>query len=146
MIQFKCSQCKELLEAPESMQGERLQCPQCRYPELVPVPEEKAESIKLEANGGNINEATQIRTFASASSLERNKAEYKRPLNADGEGATRIRTFHTRLGNNAMSFLDEQINEWVDENPDIVVKFSTSTVGMVEGKKTEPHLIISVWY
>ena len=29
---------------------------------------------------------------------------------------------------------------------DIEIKFSTSTVGMVEGKKTEPHLIISVWY
>jgi len=146
MIQFKCSQCKELLEAPESMQGERLQCPKCRYPEVVPAPEEKAEPIKLEANGGNPNEATQIRTFASASSLERKEEEYKRPLNTDGKGATRVRTFHTRLGNNAMSFLDEQINEWVDENPDIVVKFSTSTVGMVEGKKTEPHLIISVWY
>ncbi|MCK5272718.1 MAG: hypothetical protein KAJ52_09065 [Sedimentisphaerales bacterium] len=145
MIQFKCSQCKELLEAPESMQGERLQCPKCRYPELVPVPEEKAEPIKLEANGGNINEATQIRTFASASSLER-KEEYKRPLNVGDKGATRVRTFHTRLSNNAIAFLDEQINEWVDENPDIVVKFSTSTVGMVEGKKTEPHLIISVWY
>ena len=145
MIQFKCSQCEELLEAPESMQGERLQCPKCRYPELVPAPEEKADSIKLETNGENINEATQIRTFGSDSTRER-KEEYKRPLNTTGKGATRVRTFHTRLSNNAMAFLDEQVNEWVDENPDIEVKFSTSTVGMVESKKTEPHLIINVWY
>ena len=146
MIQFKCSQCKELLEAPESMQGERLQCPKCRYPEMVPVPEKEAESIKLETDGGNINEATQIRTFASSSSLEHKEEEYKRPLNTGGKGATRVRTFHTRLGNNAITFIDEQINRWIDENPDIEIKFSTSTVGMVEGKKTEPHLIISVWY
>ncbi|MCK4629776.1 MAG: hypothetical protein KAT56_12285 [Sedimentisphaerales bacterium] len=145
MIQFKCSQCEEPLEAPESMQGERLQCPKCRYPELVPALEEEPEPIKLETNGENINEATQIRTFGSDSTRER-KEEYKRPLNTTGKGATRVRTFHTRLSNNAMAFLDEQVNEWIDENPDIEVKFSTSTVGMVESKKTEPHLIINVWY
>ena len=145
MIQFKCSQCGEALEAPDSMQGERLQCPKCRYPELVPVPEKEPDPIKLETNGGDINEATQIRTFGSDSARER-KEEYTRPLNTAGKGATRVRTFHTRLSNNAMAFLDEQVNEWVDENPDIEVKFSTSAVGMVEGKKTEPHLIINVWY
>ena len=143
MISFTCTQCGEGLEAPESMQGERLQCPKCRYPETVPPPEEEPESIKLDLEESP-DDTTQIRTFGSAT-VDRKK-DYGRPLNVTGKGATRMRTFHTRLSNNAMAFLDEQVNEWIDENPDVEVKFSTSTVGMVEGKKTEPHLIVNVWY
>ena len=45
-----------------------------------------------------------------------------------------------------MNYLDGLINDWLDEHPDIEVKFSNTTVGVVEGKRAEPHLIITVWY
>ena len=74
------------------------------------------------------------------------KQDFKRPLLPFDQGATRVRTFHIRLSDKAMSYLDEQINEWLDNSPDVAVKFTNTTVGMVEGKKIEPHLIITVWY
>jgi len=38
------------------------------------------------------------------------------------------------------------MNDWLDTNPDIVIKFSTSTIGNFEGKHTEPNLIVTVYY
>ena len=42
--------------------------------------------------------------------------------------------------------LDEQINEWLDENKEITLKFANSTIGMFEGKHTEPNLIFTFFY
>ncbi len=69
-----------------------------------------------------------------------------RQTHATGRGATRTRTFHAKLNDGAMAFLDGQINEWLDQHPDHEVKFATTTIGIVEGKRQEPHLIINVWY
>ncbi len=82
-------------------------------------------------------------TGISAKSKEQ---DFRRPLNLTGRGATRVRTFHTKLSDTAMSYLDGLINDWLDEHPDIEVKFSNTTVGVVEGKRAEQHLIITVWY
>ena len=91
--------------------------------------------------------STRIRTFESSAKIGRtDKTSFNRKLNANGTGATRVRTFHTKLGDAAMKFLDEQINEWIDAGDDIEVKFCSTTVGVVEGKRQEPHLIITVWY
>lgn len=145
MIEFRCSQCGEALEAPDSMAGEKLQCPKCRFPEKIPESHEGPPPIKLESNDVKDDPLSQITTFGSTLDHDVDR-EYKRPLNQTGQGATRTRTFHTRLSHKAMMFLDEQINEWVDQHPDIEIKFTNTTVGMVEGKKTEPHLIVTVWY
>jgi hypothetical protein len=40
----------------------------------------------------------------------------------------------------------EQINEWVDSDDGIEIKFATSTIGVVEGKHVDPHLIVTVFY
>jgi len=69
-----------------------------------------------------------------------------RPLNKTGTGATRMKIFHTKMNDGASQFLSQTINEWLDGNPDIEVKFVDSTVGVWEGKHPEPHLILSVWY
>ena len=37
MIKFKCKKCGEQLEAPESMKGEELICPQCGDKHIIPV-------------------------------------------------------------------------------------------------------------
>lgn len=71
---------------------------------------------------------------------------YRRPLVAGGKVATRCRTFHARLNDGALNFMNRQINEWVDTNPDIAIKFAASTVGVFEGKKAEAALIVTVFY
>ena len=150
MIKFTCSKCNEALEAPESMKSELLQCPNCRFPERVPIPEEEPEPLHIEKAEKSSNSedmvSTQIRTFESDSKLVAGKYEFKRSLIKSGKGATRVRTFHTRLTENAMNYMDDQINSWIDKDPDIEVKFTSATTGMVEGKKTELHLIVTVWY
>ena len=73
-------------------------------------------------------------------------AHYRRPLNATGQGATRLQTFHARLSEGAVGHLDQQINAWLDSHPEIEVKFATSTVGVWEGKHGGPCLILTVFY
>ncbi len=147
MITFNCSKCQEQLEAPLSMAGERLQCPKCRFPEVIPTDDaQSAPPLTLEGNDDKIADSlVNIRTFGDDTGMK-HKTNFKRPLTSGSKTATRIRTFHTRLSQNAMAYMDDQINEWVDENPEIEVKFTNAVIGGVEGKKIEPHLIVTVWY
>ena len=71
---------------------------------------------------------------------------FKRSLSPTSAGATRCRTFHCKLSEGAIEFLNTQINDWLENNEQVVIKFATSTIGMFEGKHTEPNLILSVFY
>ena len=62
------------------------------------------------------------------------------------ERITGVKTFFTKLHAGAMNFLDEQITKWLHENPGVTIKRTNIVTGMVQGKKTEPNIIISVWY
>ena len=42
--------------------------------------------------------------------------------------------------------LNEQINAWADADDNIEIKFATSTIGVIEGKHVDPHLIVTVFY
>ena len=42
--------------------------------------------------------------------------------------------------------MNEQINEWLDKNPDVTIKFANSVIGMFEGKHTEPNIIMTVFF
>ena len=57
-----------------------------------------------------------------------------------------VRTFFTKLHPGALNFLDEQITKWLTENPGIKVKRTNITTGELQAKKTEPNIIITVWY
>ncbi len=59
---------------------------------------------------------------------------------------TGARTFFTKLHPGAIEFLDEQICNWLKDNPGITVKRTNMTTGEVQGKKTESNIIITVWY
>jgi len=59
---------------------------------------------------------------------------------------TGVKTFFTKLHEGSIEFLDEQIGRWLKNNPGIIVKQANTTTGMVVGKKTEPNIIITVWY
>ena len=57
-----------------------------------------------------------------------------------------VRTFFTKLHPGAINFLDEQITEWLKKNPDIKIKRTNVTIGEIQSKKTEPNILISIWY
>ena len=43
--------------------------------------------------------------------------------------------------------MNETINEWVDANDDIQIKFVSSCIGTIEAKSSQDmHLIVTVFY
>lgn len=84
-------------------------------------------------------------SFAGIEALH-DESQLRRPLNPTSAGATRSRTFHAKLNDGAVGFMNKHINEWADASPDVVIKFATSTIGVWEGKKADPHLIVTVFY
>jgi hypothetical protein len=74
------------------------------------------------------------------------KKQWKRPLHSTGTGATRVKSFHGKYSEQGLEYLDNAINDWLDNNTDIEVKFVTSTVMTFEGKIREPALVLNVWY
>ena len=59
---------------------------------------------------------------------------------------TGVKTFFTKLHAGAIDFLDGQITNWLKKNPGITIKRTNTVTGMVVGKKSEPNIIITVWY
>ena len=104
--------------------------------------EEKTANGNGVANGGS-----QFKSFGGASGgiARRPQSQYKRQVTVTGKGAMRCRLFHCRMAPTPLEFLERQINEWLDDN-EIEAKNVTQTIGMMEGKTSEPHLIMSVWY
>ena len=74
------------------------------------------------------------------------ESRFNRPLDPDTSHATRCRMFHAKLSDGAIDYLNGQINEWLDQNADISIKFANSTIGPFEGKHTEPNIIMSLFY
>lgn len=71
---------------------------------------------------------------------------FKRQTTKTGTGACRVRSFHGKYSDEGLKYLDNAINRWLDDHPDIEVKFVTSTVMTFEGKIREPALVLNVWY
>lgn len=65
---------------------------------------------------------------------------------ASGDRITGMKTFFTKLHAGAIAFLEEQIARWLKDNPDVIVKRTNVVTGDVVGKKTEPNIIITVWF
>ena len=57
-----------------------------------------------------------------------------------------VKTFFTKLHPGAIEFLDEQITRWLSDNPQVDIKRTNVAVGEVQAKKTEPNILITVWY
>ncbi|MBL7106385.1 MAG: hypothetical protein ISS77_02095 [Phycisphaerae bacterium] len=65
---------------------------------------------------------------------------------SSGEKITRVKTFFTKLHVGSIGYVDEQINDWLNDNPDVTIKKTNVTVGNLISKTTEPNIIINVWY
>ena len=76
---------------------------------------------------------------------KRHEETWSRTPNTTGQGAIHVRTFHSKLTDDALKYMDQLVNEWLDAHPQYEVKFVNSTVGILTGKLKEPHLICQVW-
>jgi hypothetical protein len=71
---------------------------------------------------------------------------WKRKHTSTGTGACRVKTFHGKCSDQGLEYLDDAINMFLDEHPDIDVKFVQSNIGMFDGKFKDFALIVNVWY
>lgn len=63
-----------------------------------------------------------------------------------GGRITGMKIFFTKLQAGSMDFMEEQVKNWLANNPGIVIKCTNVISGPVVGKKTEPNIIITLWY
>jgi hypothetical protein len=75
----------------------------------------------------------------------RHEDSWKRTPNTTGNGAIHVKTFHCKLTEDAVAYMDQTINEWLDAHPQYEVKFVSSTIGVMTGKLKEPALFCQVW-
>ena len=93
--------------------------------------------------------AAEARAPAEAPKIELPKRSLIKPqeqVASTEDRITGVRTFFTKLHPGAMQFLDEQITAWLKENPGVRIKLTNTTVGEIQAKKTEPNIVITVWY
>jgi hypothetical protein len=113
-------------------------------PPAVPA-ETGMEPIGLVDEPGAAAEAAKkIKAFGVTG--QQKSHNWKRTPATTGAGAVRVRSFHGRLSDQGLGFMDDQINEWLDAHPEVEVKFVTSSVGTYEGKIREPALVLNLWY
>jgi hypothetical protein len=97
----------------------------------------------LDLGGGGKTEAPKIeRPTQPAGAAAKKPAE---KINS-AERITGVKTFFTKLHPGAIDFLDEQITKWLKDNPAISIKRTNTVTGEIQGKKTEPNIVITVWY
>jgi hypothetical protein len=97
----------------------------------------------LNLGGGGTTRAPKIEIPAQPA-----EAAAKRPAEkiVSAERITGVKTFFTKLHPGAIDFLDEQITKWLKDNPGITIKRTNTVAGEIQGKKTEPNIVITVWY
>ncbi len=88
---------------------------------------------------------SKIRTFDQKLISGRHEDKWQRTPNATGHGAIHVKSFHCKLTEESLHYLDQQVNEWLDAHPQYEVKFVSSTIGEWTGKLKEPNLILQVW-
>jgi hypothetical protein len=75
----------------------------------------------------------------------KHEEDWKRTPNTTGTGAIHVKTFHCKLTEDAIAYMDQAVNDWLDAHPQYEVKFVTSTIGTMTGKLKEPALFCQVW-
>lgn len=134
-----CSHC--VVEYEKEHEGERA-------PEFAPIEfddddDDDEEEVKVDLSKSRIHSASAA-TLGVAGGWD--DTRFGRQLDTRAIAATRCRTFHSKLSEGALSFMNSQINDWIDGNPNITIKFATSTIGIFEGKHAEPNLILTLFY
>ena len=110
----------------------------------LPLEEEDLEPISL-AEPADQGSGSKIHAFGAGLGAGVAAKEFNRPLNVTGAGATRCRVFTSKFTVASLDHMAETINAWLDAEQ-IEVKAVNSVNGVLEGKKAEPALIVTVWY
>lgn len=97
----------------------------------------------LETSAAPAAPAKKIKAFGIQESQTH---QYKREPKTTGTGSVRVRSFHGKLSEQGLEYIDNAINSWLDQHPEIEVKNVTSSIGMFDGKMKEPALILNIWY
>jgi len=97
----------------------------------------------LNLAGGGTAKAPKVRPTAQPTRPVAKKTTEK---TASSDRITGIKTFFTKLHVGSISFLDEQITNWLKDNPGVIIKRTNTVTGMLAGKTTETNLIVTVWY
>ncbi|MGD8499810.1 MAG: hypothetical protein PVJ86_04140 [Phycisphaerales bacterium] len=102
----------------------------------------------LDLGGGSTAQAPKIEVPKPAAKPTEKRVTGVKPTAKviSGDRIVGIKTFFTKLHPGAMNFLDEQITRWLKENPGVEIKRTNVATGDVQAKKTEPNIIITVWY
>jgi hypothetical protein len=119
----------------------------------APIPlEEDLDSVNvshspLNLGGGSVAKVPKVKPAAKPETPKLS-APVAKPAGkvAATEQITAVKTFFAKLHVGAIEFLDEQITNWLKSNPDITVRQTNTVVGEIQGKKTEPNIIITIWY
>ncbi len=129
--------------------NDKLLCPHClkeqkaaaAQPDVAETPVALIDNEAVDPS----KPSTSIQTFGGgvAAAAEH---EWRRPLLRESRNATRCRTFHCKLTDASFVHLNEQINAWADAHDDLEIKFALNTIGVIEGKHADPHLIVTVFY
>ena len=85
-----------------------------------------------------------IKAFGNDGPVRQTK--WNRQPTAGGTGAVRVKTFHAKLSDQGLDYLDDAINTFVDQHPEVNIKFVTTNVGMFDGKFKDFALMVNVWY
>jgi len=112
-------------------------------PEVAPV-DEAEEPLTLISDDQMDSGMSKIQAIGQGA-LHAEESEYRRALNVSGNGATRCRVFHSKISPVPLEYMQKQINEWLD-SADIEVKSVSQVVGVMEGKRAEANIIVTIWY
>ena len=93
----------------------------------------------LNLSGGDTKEAPKIE-------VAKHVAEERAEGIVSSDRITGVRTFFTKSHAGSIDFLNEQITDWLKNNPGIKIKRTNMATGDIVGKKTEPNILITVWY
>ena len=87
-----------------------------------------------------------IVTFEQKLGARKHEDSWSRTPNSPGTGAIHVKSFHSKMNDDSLIYMDQQINEWLDAHPQYEVKLVTSSVGELQGKMgKEVHMVVQVW-
>ncbi|VAX40122.1 hypothetical protein MNBD_PLANCTO03-1522 [hydrothermal vent metagenome] len=79
-------------------------------------------------------------------SATRHEDTWSRTPNSPGTGAIHVRSFRAKLSDDALAYLDQTINEWLDAHPQYEVKMVNTAIGEWSTKLgKEAGIIVNVW-
>lgn len=108
----------------------------------IPFDDSDAETTPVNRSPINIGSGKATKPSQSTSPTQKVK---KQPSSSP-DRISGMKIFYVKLHAGAIDFLEEQVRDWLAANPGIVVKKTNVTTGDVVAKKTEPNLIMTVWY